>query len=262
MSSESHYISVMKGKLRTFWTVMAGVFLTARVCDAGCIKHSFKEHITKNLLVDHWFQMKNFTPTGKEVTEQHEFLSVLNTICSSLIINKEFIISDPLKGGSQARVMWTYIQMVKALVNGSKNWTENDTIQFCSNSCSESYGISFINTTQFEKIYKKVCVQSGTLPECPPSLTEQQTSSGDGNTSELSKTRDVLKSGLIVSAVVSIIAVIIIITVIIVVFFKCSNNNNQASVNQESTHLQDPNTENMSQEQNNERPEEGTSSVG
>ncbi|KAK2829822.1 hypothetical protein Q7C36_017812 [Tachysurus vachellii] len=246
----------MKGKLRTFWTVMAGVFLTARVCDAGCIKHSFKEHITKNLLVDHWFQMKNFTPTGKEVTEQHEFLSVLNTICSSLIINKEFIISDPLKGGSQARVMWTYIQMVKALVNGSKNWTENDTIQFCSNSCSESYGISFINTTQFEKIYKKVCVQSGTLPECPPSLStttatsqkstntsesEQQTSSGDGNTSELSKTRDVLKSGLIVSAVVSIIAVIIIITVIIVVFFKCSNNNNQ--------------------EQNNERPEEGTSSV-
>ncbi|GAA6064794.1 uncharacterized protein LOC125138900 isoform X1, partial [Tachysurus ichikawai] len=138
-------------------------------------------------------------------------------------------------------------------VNGSKDWTENDTVKFCSNSCYESYGISFINTTQFEKIYRKVCVQSGTVQgtttatdqkSTNTSELEQRTSSGDGNASEQFEKCDVPKSGQIMSAVVSIIAIIIIITitVIIVVFFKCSNNNNQ--------------------EQNNERLDEVTSSVG
>ncbi|XP_047657221.1 uncharacterized protein LOC125138900 isoform X2 [Tachysurus fulvidraco] len=254
MSSESHYISIMKGKLRTFWTVLAGVYLTARVCDAGCIKRSFKEHITKNLLVDHWFQMKNFTPTGEEVTEQHEFFSVLNTICSSLIMNKEFITSDPDDAESQGKVMFTYIDMVKELVNRS-NWTNDATVQFCSKSCSESYGISFINTTQFEKIYKKVCVQSGTLPACPSppdtttatiqrttitSVSETQTSSGDGNASGYAKTCDDLTSCPIVSAVVFIIAVIIIIIAVIIVFFFTRSNKNN----------------NNEQEPNNERPEE------
>ncbi|KAK3553080.1 hypothetical protein QTP86_031348, partial [Hemibagrus guttatus] len=46
MSALIHYISVMKGKSCTFWIAMA----------------------TNNLLMDHWFQMKNFTPAGEEVT--------------------------------------------------------------------------------------------------------------------------------------------------------------------------------------------------
>ncbi|MCI4384695.1 hypothetical protein PGIGA_G00041540, partial [Pangasianodon gigas] len=115
MSSDGQYISVMKGKSQAFWIVLAGVFLAARVCDAECIKLNFKAHIMDHLLIDHWFQMKNFTPTGEEVKEQHELLSVVNTICSSLLANEMFYHPNPINKTIQTKVVWTYLQMVKAL---------------------------------------------------------------------------------------------------------------------------------------------------
>ncbi|KAB5553530.1 hypothetical protein PHYPO_G00039710 [Pangasianodon hypophthalmus] len=233
MNSDGQYISVMKGKSQAFWIVLAGVFLAARVCDAECIKLNFKAHITDHLLIDHWFQMKNFTPTGEEVKEQHELLSVINTICSSFLANEMFYHPNPINKTIQTKVVWTYLQMVKALVNAS-SW--NDTVQFCQkHSCFESFGTSFINTTQFENMYKKVCKWKISIPECPfpqstttatshtstptaPEPREQTSSeSPNENISKQPIKSDVqnpesqcVSSGLVVSVVVNIILMILV----------------------------------------------------
>ncbi|KAK3553081.1 hypothetical protein QTP86_031349 [Hemibagrus guttatus] len=158
---------------------------------------------------------------------QHEFLSVLNTICSSVIANKQFITSTPLKGGAQSKVVWTYNIMVKALVKGSTNWTEKEILHFCSKSCSESYGTSFINTTQFEKIYKKVCVWNGTVPACPSLQNHLFTTAVTSQTSTLSPNRNASVQSPnfeaqkteyhVLSAVVPSLIIIIIMGIIIII---------------------------------------------
>ncbi|KAF4093192.1 hypothetical protein AMELA_G00030170 [Ameiurus melas] len=269
MSSDDHHVSVMKGKSRAFWIVLAGVFLTARVCDAACMTLNFKDYITDNLLLDHWFHMKNFTPTGEEVKAQHEILSVINSICSSLLANERFYSADPNDGDMKTKVVWTYRKMVNELVNPS------DTVQFCRNhTCSESYGTSFINMTQFENIYKKVCNWTGPAPECPfpqsttaavsPTWTPhapepgQQTSSEptNGNVSRQSIKSDEVKSetqGVLPYLVVSVTMNFILVFLLVsgIYHYKCRSKSSGIQCNdQEHVSLQDVNTSIMIQDQN------------
>ncbi|XP_053475514.1 uncharacterized protein LOC128604406 isoform X3 [Ictalurus furcatus] len=277
MSSDDHHVSVMKGKSRAFWIVLAGVFLTARVCDAACMRRNFKDYITDNLLLDHWFQMKNFTPTGEEVKVQHEFLSVINTICSSLLANERFYRTYPYNESMKTKLVWTYKELVNELVNHGA-WDKTDTVQFCQNhTCSESYGTSFINTTQFENIYKKVCNWTGPAPECPfpqihsgttaavsPTSTphapeRQQTSSEptNGNVSsqsiisdaENSETQGVLPL-LVLSVAMNFILILLIIFIIYHYKHRSTSSGNQHD-NQEHLSLHKANTTNMTQDQNN-----------
>ncbi|XP_046722518.1 uncharacterized protein LOC124397086 isoform X2 [Silurus meridionalis] len=241
----------MKGKIWAFWIFLAGVF-TARESHTACIKSSFKLQITDQLFVDHWFQVKNFTPTSQEVTVEHEFLSFINTICSSLLLNQQFYREDPLSADMRGKVVWMYVEILRLLVN-KPSWRKNQIMQFChDHTCPIFYVTSFINTIQLENIYRKVCDWNETVPECPiphsfsvtptstPPTSHKQISSTqtDGHDLSVKNNSDALMSREVSpNLVLSELVIIIIIIIIFIIFFffsfglylhgyRCNNQNN------------------------------------
>ncbi|KAF5886141.1 platelet glycoprotein Ib alpha chain-like isoform X4, partial [Clarias magur] len=167
MSSAAVHAGVMKGIARALLFVLTAVALTASVCDADCQSY---EYLENNLLRDHWYEMKNYTRAGEEVTEEHEFLSVFNLLCSTIQANEAFY-TETLRCSEEkskrGKIVSVYVEMVNSLVNHSK-LTISDVGQLCKyNSCLKSYGTSFINITQFRDIYHKLCESPRVIPACP-----------------------------------------------------------------------------------------------
>ncbi|XP_060758344.1 uncharacterized protein LOC132868988 isoform X3 [Neoarius graeffei] len=260
MSSDGHYVSVMKGLLKI---VVAGVFLTVSVCDAECMKHSFKKHIIDVLLIDHWFQMNIFTPPGEEVTVLHEFLAVINIICSSLRANTDPTKNnvDPINGSLRTKIVWIYEQMLKNLVKG-RVCDKNPSVQCCDNyKCYKSYGTSFINTTQFENMYKKVCQWNGSIPGtmCPFPQDYLDTTAftpvPEQNASRQPVIQDAqnpMFKGLVVSAVINIILMLLLFLLVMKICCYSSEpqGDSQARVDEENLALHRGNTGNINQDQN------------
>ncbi|XP_076852445.1 uncharacterized protein LOC143506358 [Brachyhypopomus gauderio] len=168
MSSPGGLINVMSSK--PFWTVFLGLTLILTVCGKLC-EQNLNKTITRNLLRDHLFEVKNFTNPHESEKKQHIFLSVINTLCSTWKNNKD-ILNDGCKQDikncpdSRDKVIWTFEHILELFMTKSSLKSIKD---FCDkHNCHKFYAKHYISSSDFESKYYDICSLSPPWPECPP----------------------------------------------------------------------------------------------
>ncbi|XP_059412718.1 uncharacterized protein LOC132145598 [Carassius carassius] len=136
----------MSGKV---WILITAVSFITHVyhVQSKCMQQDIKAHLDEQLLKEHMFQMKVFSPEMKE----HALLSVINTLCSYWINNK---------GNEQLRVVDTFRIMLTDL--------DKKFEVFCANlNCTDAYTVRNIDTATFGKMYRNSCNGSVSDLKCP-----------------------------------------------------------------------------------------------
>ncbi|KAG9264154.1 putative serine-rich protein isoform X1 [Astyanax mexicanus] len=167
MTLDGYQKDVMRNKTWTCWIFFAGFVLSLGV--ARDCNFLFKNHITDELLLDHWFEIRYFQHPDETVKDGYTLLSIVNIMCTSL---KKYghDYDDLEKNESRRQVTVSYRILVNKILNLE---SKDDIPAACErHACNYSFSKSYISPDELEKEFRKECAWNGTLPATSPSPSQ------------------------------------------------------------------------------------------
>ncbi|XP_051995357.1 uncharacterized protein LOC127652934 isoform X2 [Xyrauchen texanus] len=156
----------MSGKTWTLINLLTAVSFMTHVHhgQSGCMPQDIEVHLYDELMEDHLFEFKVFSPSETNLTEERlTHLSVFNTLCSSWNKNKD--------NWDKFSVVKTFQMMLNHIIAESYNIECNSsecTGEFCANhTCTGGYKINYVNKTTFGEKFNKSCNESLLDLKCP-----------------------------------------------------------------------------------------------
>ncbi|XP_051987239.1 uncharacterized protein LOC127647176 isoform X2 [Xyrauchen texanus] len=147
----------MCGKAWTLMNLLSAISFITYVHhgQCGCMPQDIKVHLYDELMEDHLFEIKVFSPSVTNLAEQQlMLLSVLNTLCSSWNKNK--------KKKDKFKVVESFEIMLYDIIQ------EEDIEKICADhSCTGGYKTNYVNKTIFGQMYKQSCNESLSALKCP-----------------------------------------------------------------------------------------------
>ncbi|XP_051572136.1 uncharacterized protein LOC127451452 isoform X2 [Myxocyprinus asiaticus] len=156
----------MSGKIWTLMNLLTAVSFITHVHNGqcGCMPQDIEIHLYEELMEDHLFEFKVFSPSETNLTEEQLILlSVFNTLCSSWNKNKD--------NGDKFKAVQTFRMMLHHIIAESYNIECNSSEcigEVCANhNCTGGYKINYVNKTTFGEKFNKTCNESLLDLKCP-----------------------------------------------------------------------------------------------
>ncbi|XP_051570995.1 uncharacterized protein LOC127450725 isoform X2 [Myxocyprinus asiaticus] len=153
----------MCGKAWTLINLLSAILFITNVhhgqCD--CMHNGIKVHLYDELMEDHLFEIKVFSPSETNLAEQQlTLLSVMNTLCSSWNKNKKK--KEKFKVVESFEIMLNYI-----IPERNGNSIEYIEKVCADHSCTGGYKTNYVNKTIFGQMYLQSCNESLSALKCP-----------------------------------------------------------------------------------------------